>query len=380
MSPSIAKTHTPLRALGASDAKDVSAPWVDLIEDRSSTRTRAGARRESQPLRRGLRVQRARVLQWRASPLESATSDGNGSVPAYDGPFLAVSLGIAFRLGSRLQLAATATSAIPAAPAAAGPTCADLRCQEPIAPKSCFELPLEAPGRALGGYRASRTTSCRLGSKSSVHAERTRMARWRQHFCGTLAATSALAVMRSSAREPTSPSNGRSLRGMRSTAWPGSSRSECETDACRSPTLPEPCWSAAAAFFLHPAGEELRARPRLGGSSRRTAQAPPHSRPASGGVAVLCAFAVACASWLPSRSLGHLGGDILRSPTSISSIACGGGDGSRRRRRHLRRPPAGQARRPGPGRLYLYFNGYQITGSPTRYRRVARARAFSLHR
>jgi len=131
------------------------APWVDLIEDRFLAAPGLVPLVKSSRYGAAFEFSELAFFNGRAAA-GIRHFDGNGSVPAYDGPFLAVSLGMPFVLGSRLQLAATRDISYSAVPAAAGPEVRQTYVAGTYGATISFELPWKLQGRALGGYDESR--------------------------------------------------------------------------------------------------------------------------------------------------------------------------------------------------------------------------------
>jgi hypothetical protein len=128
------------------------APWIDLIEDRF-----VGISSSAVPLVKSTRYGAAFEFSDLAFFNGRAAAGirhyaGGGSVPRYDGPFLAVNLGMPFVLGSKLQLTATRDVSYSATPSAAGPAVRQTYVEGRYGASVSFELPWKLQGRVLGGY------------------------------------------------------------------------------------------------------------------------------------------------------------------------------------------------------------------------------------
>jgi len=77
---------------------------------------------------------------------------GDGVVPPYTGPFIAVNLGMPFILGSRLQLNGARDVTYSATPSAAGPAARQTYVTGTYGATVTFELPWRLQGRLLVGY------------------------------------------------------------------------------------------------------------------------------------------------------------------------------------------------------------------------------------
>jgi hypothetical protein len=127
-------------------------PWIDLVEDRFLNAA-LGAPALVKSSRYGAALAFSDLAFFNGRAAAGVRHyGGDGGIPPYDGPFLAVDLAMPFLLGSRLQLAAGRDIAYSAKPAAAGPAVRQAYVASAYGANVVFELPLKLRGRILGRY------------------------------------------------------------------------------------------------------------------------------------------------------------------------------------------------------------------------------------
>ncbi len=128
------------------------APFVDLVED-DFLGVPAGGVRLVRSSRYGATFEFSELAFFKGRASAGIRRfKGGGSVPPYDGPFLAVNLGMPFILGSKLQLAALRDISYSAGPSMAPPNIRQTYVASTYGATVSFELPWKLQGRILGGY------------------------------------------------------------------------------------------------------------------------------------------------------------------------------------------------------------------------------------
>jgi hypothetical protein len=132
--------------------KTTLALWFDLVED-NFLEVAAGVVPVVKSSRYGLAFEFSELAFFNGRVAAGVRHyPGEGVVPAYDGPYLAVNLGMPFFLGSKLQLSAARDVSYSATPSAAGPTVRQTYVAGTYSASLIFELPWKLQGRVLGGY------------------------------------------------------------------------------------------------------------------------------------------------------------------------------------------------------------------------------------
>jgi hypothetical protein len=128
------------------------APWFDAIED-DFRETAPGATPLVKSTRYGLAFEFSELAFFNGRAAFGIRHyAGGGTVPSYDGPFIAVNLGMPFIRGSKLQLSAARDVSYSATPSPAGPTTRQTYVVGTYGGSLTFELPWRLQGRVLGGY------------------------------------------------------------------------------------------------------------------------------------------------------------------------------------------------------------------------------------
>ena len=130
------------------------APFVDLIEDRFLSAPEVVPPVKSSRYGATFEFSELAFFNGLAS-VGIRHFEGGGSVPPYNGPFLAVNLAMPFVLGSRLQVTAARDVTYSAIPSA-GPGARQTYVTASYGATVIFELPLKLQGRIRGGYDETR--------------------------------------------------------------------------------------------------------------------------------------------------------------------------------------------------------------------------------